>query len=237
MYDLFRFIMVRPAQDVPEIDALSIQATTQFQGDVAKGLAGPHADRRVGELVTAFERSADFVSDPSDLSLAKPLLGLAEHLASIRRPNAEALLQTVRDLLGVELNELVANQQFKDQSTQLFDSLVAIKLDKDAQTGGVSQLVDVARMFALLARASTGDSFADAHAIERALSLPLLLPAQIFPVRKALGEPSHAGSVEAQQDGEAAPPHEPTNHERLARVEDALSGSPSGGPGTKPAPA
>lgn len=184
MDDLFRFVLLRPA-DAP--DATEVKTLAPPSLDTARG-AGV-ARRRAVQLL----RRDDALRRTDDLAHAGAALAVAAELARGPRP-ADAVRAVVEAITGTPVSEIVADDAFARDEGRLADVLVATKLVSDSSGTDARALATAARGYDALRALADG---ADPVALR-----PLAMP--------AWGERNHADAGEREPAAPVDRPHAAT---------------------------
>lgn len=132
-----------------------------------------------------------FVTDPSTLPLAPDFdaLGIAleNAAASTTAYDVGALIQTA---FGSPASSVAANAEFNHERTLLGDTVIVIVLLPDLHALPLDQMVDILRMMDIIVRVSDGDTSLNTPSVlQAALSVSIVLPPSIFPLRADIPYP------------------------------------------------
>jgi len=132
-----------------------------------------------------------FVTDPSTLQLAPDFEALKTALESAAATktayNVGALIQTA---FGSPASSVAANAEFNHERTLLGDSVIVIVLLPDLHALPLDQMVDILRMMDIIVRVSDGDTSLNTPSVlQAALSVSIVLPPSIFPLRADIPYP------------------------------------------------
>jgi hypothetical protein len=132
-----------------------------------------------------------FVTDPSTLQLAPDFEALQTALesaaASTTAYDVGALIQTA---FGSPASSVAATAEFNHERTLLGDSVIVIVLLPDLHALPLDQMVDILRMMDIVERVSDGDTSLNTPSVlQAALSVSIVLPPSIFPLRRDISYP------------------------------------------------
>src|SRR6266849_188609 len=111
MFDLFRFILLRPPQKADESQTVALAAPSQFQTELAGARAGeaPRAVmKNIAEAYVAGAFSDAFVKDVSTLAFQQQLLALDIQIRQASDLNLSVLRHLIAETFQVEAKALVA---------------------------------------------------------------------------------------------------------------------------------
>jgi hypothetical protein len=129
--DLFRFVLLRPAQPVAPENTVTIEASVELAGSLAAAQKerDPVAARQA--VLEKARASATFVTDPDELVFGSAMRSLAQWIGDTLKPAAD-VGKKVNELTGLEPKELGQADRFKRDLARLDDTLVVLKLLSNA---------------------------------------------------------------------------------------------------------
>ncbi len=184
MDELFRFVLMRPA-DLPAPDD-AVTVTPTF---VETGVSLEVARREA----RAFVQSASFLESPDQVAYARTVFGLATKLSG----GSLALHDTqtvVRDLSGKSASEIVGDEQVVQDRRRLANSLVAMKLLSNSSGADAPGLAVAFQGFDALDQA--------AHDRDPVRLRVIVVPVFASTQQLAADAPAPPGGAQAPQAGE-----------------------------------
>ena len=176
MFDLFRFITVRPPQEQDEGSVIPSDTGSEFQ----QRMAGAESRGRVKALAAEFAKSADAARGWGDFVNGESLRKVWETLSGNVDPTPEQAVKAVTDSFHLEPNALVERQTLRADRERAADTLVAAKLISRGDQSRLTEVMAVIRICALIERLARGDETLKADgAVKSALSRKIRLPRAI----------------------------------------------------------
>jgi hypothetical protein len=215
MFDLFRFILVRPPQELGEDKSIPSDTTSEFQ----RGLRDAPRRLRRKSLATDFTKSARFAKGWADLTHGNAFRESWQKLQELPIPSVADAEKVITDAFDVAAKTLINRETFKNDRERAADSLVAAKLISQGDCGRLPELVAVLRLAALIERVAAEDeTLKSPGAVKEALSRRIRLPSPI------------ANSPDTREPTNARPAPEPKPdpktkelNEKLERLGHAIS--------------
>lgn len=173
MFDLFRFITVRPPQELEKSRSIPSDTHSDFQGRLL-GSSGRAQQRSVA---LEFIRSPRFARGWSDLHHGEALAAAWAKLRAVPDPTpaeATAILTALFDLPPKELRE---RETFRTDRERAADSLVAAKVISRGNVARLPELVAAIRLADLVERLARADAALQAAgAVREGLARRIRLP-------------------------------------------------------------
>jgi hypothetical protein len=185
MFDLFRFIMLRPPEKKDAADTISMEPETNLTAQLRQDRASDSPRTRMRETADEFIHSDEFVSDASSLPHSRQFDELHSQILSlIEAPNGDGALQTLDDLVFNVFNagasEVINATQIQEEFRRLYDSVLALKFGS-APVSPLDRLLLYIRLIDLIRRIAANDPALNekaeiAGALNRSIALPVNLP-------------------------------------------------------------
>jgi hypothetical protein len=201
MFDLFRFVMLRPAMPADPHEVVPTASESDFQQQLERDRERPAPAAPMENTANQFLEGQHAVSKVSSLAFATAYDGLAASLFAAVPANRAALLTKIKNASGLDANDLVDELRFKEDRQRLADTLIAAKLGTARSDFPLDLIARNLRLIALIQRAADGDKRLDhADGIKAALNASIALPGKLLPLDIPLAAP--------WPDGAARPPGE-----------------------------
>ena len=195
MFDLFRFVMLRPAVPVDRDEVISTASDSDFQQQLERDRERPAPAPPMEATANQFLEGQHAVSKVSSLEFAAAYDDLAASLRAATPSNRAALLTTIKNASGLEADDLIDEQRFKDDRQRLADTLIAAKLGTPRSDFPLDLIARNLRLIALIQRAADEDKrLDDAQGIEAALNASIALPDKLLPLDIPLAAPWPEGA-------------------------------------------
>src|SRR5215510_14287314 len=185
MFDLFRFIMLRPPEKKDAADTISLEPETNLTAQLRQARASDSPRVRMKETADEFIHSDEFVSDASSLTHSRQFDEFHSRILSlIEAPDEDEELQTLDDLVVIVFHagasEVINNVQIQDEFRRLYDSVLALKFGS-AAVSPLDRLLLYIRLIDLIRRIAANDPALNkkaevAGALNRSIALPVDLP-------------------------------------------------------------
>jgi hypothetical protein len=176
MFDLFRFILVRPPQELDENKSISSDTKSEFQVKLSSG----ESRARRKTLALEYARSSKFVKGYSDLTFGDAFRRTWEGLRAAAYPSPADAKKAVTDAFGLEPKALVERDGFRSDKERLADTLVAAKLLSRGDEARLNEVVAALRLVALIERfAREDDTLKTASSVKDALARKIRLPSAL----------------------------------------------------------
>jgi hypothetical protein len=220
MYDLFRFILLRP----PDPGALARSIQLEGNNDFVKSLrlARQDSSGAVRSAAGAYLQSDDAASSLANLSLGNALQSFAQGVAAnpnITQAKAESL---IGQRFSGSSQSVAAGAGFQEDKRRLQNTLIALKLaaPSPAQIVQFDFVPGLIRAANLIERLAVNDpSLSHSGAVAALLQVPIVLPAGL-----ALGDAPSADGPPAPPPGPPAPENNPaTEYQSLLEAYDGLT--------------
>lgn len=200
MNDLFRFLLLRPAQPAEPMDVKTLAPSFAARGD---------APAAVKESARAYVANKGVVVSLDELKFRAVALAVAEAIGTTPMA-AKDVAELVKKECGKKPADLIADAGFGRDEQRVADSLVAMKMLSDSMKGDAPGLARLAQGYDAIRRASEGG--ADPIGL-RVLTIAEYEP-KPKPVREA-EKPEMPAPVEQPKPSEA-------DVKRLKQIEDAI---------------
>jgi hypothetical protein len=195
MFDLFRFLMLRPAVPVDPHEVVSTASDSDFQQQLERDRERPAPAPPMEATANQFLEGQHAVSKVSLLAFATAYDDLAASLRAAVPANRAALLTTIKNAFGLDADDLIAEQRFKDDRQRLADTLIAAKLGTPRSDFPLDLIARNLRLIALIQRAADKDKrLDDADGIKAALNASIALPDKLLPLDIPLASPWPEGA-------------------------------------------
>ena len=217
MFDLFRFIMLRPPEKPSAQDEIQVAGDSILHTQLKRAREGVEPLRAMRDLAEAFTKGNTFVGQPGSIPSAGALNTLGDELHAKPHAHLAELKTLVSNAFHKSAREVAASNQFLSDKSRVHDSLLAVQL-APAQTS-VDHLALYARLIDLIERTGGDDlRLNEPGAVASALSRLLVLPSDLFPL------PSPLEQRKTQPSAPPAPNAGPSNAEkRVTALEGALA--------------
>src|SRR5215470_9016258 len=216
MFDLFRFIMLRPPEEADVQDGVAVANDTELHGELKQARAGDEPLAEMREIAESFVRSEKFVGQPNAITHAASLKDLHSALLDNAQADLPRLKTLAQNAFGKPAGEVVASDTFLSDKTRVHDSLLAMKLASTVVETSVEHLPLYARLISLVERTAAGDETLNAkEAVPRALVRFLILPTDLFPLPPPPIPQAQETPPPPDSDGALA--------ERQSAIDDALA--------------
>lgn len=187
MFDLFRFVMLRPAVALDSSDIISTTQDSDFQSQLER-------DRESATAAPSMERTADqflegkgAVLTEESLSFGEMFDGFSESLRTAKPKDRDKLLTSIKNAFGLGAVDLLKEKRFRDDRKRLVDTLIAAKLGTPRSNLPLDKIARDIRLIALIQRAADGDVRLDSpDKIQAALTANIALPEKLLPVEEPL---------------------------------------------------
>jgi hypothetical protein len=203
MEDIFRFLLVRPADAVEEKKvAVTLEKRTPFQADLANALSADLPLAMSKEVVNSFtETNERYIGSFDKLALYAEMSKLRERIEDDGIDNLEDLQNTIQTVFHQSADSVVKSSEFEQDENNLSDSIIAIKLATKEQGKPVAKLVQVLQVMNLIRRAAASDdALNEAGNIIRSLNASIRFPDRYtlsqFIKPKTNGRPSRVVKAE-----------------------------------------
>lgn len=183
MFDLFRFIMLRPPEEADIRDGIAVANDTELHGKLKQARASDEPLAEMREVAEAFVRSEKFIGQPNAIHHAASLKDLHSALLDNAQADLVQMKTLMRNAFDKPADEVVARSTFQSDKIRVQDSLLAVKLASTVIETNMEHLPLYARLMSLVERTAAGDETLNAkEAVPRALVRFLILPADLFPL-------------------------------------------------------
>lgn len=190
MFDMFRFVMLRPAMPVEPHEVVPTAPESDFQQQLERDRERPAPAAPMEHTANQFLEGQHAVSKISSLAFASAYDGLAASLRAAVPANHAALLTKIKNASGLDADDLVDEQRFKEDRQRLADTLIAAKLGTPRSDFPLDLIARNLRLIALIQRAADGDKRLDhADGIKAALNASIALPGKLLPLDIPLAAP------------------------------------------------
>ena len=183
MEDLFRFLLVRPAETVEEKKvAIALEKETAFQTDLANALSAGSSREAAKEVANRFiEAGENYIDSCEKLNLGSKMLELWEQIEGHSINGLEELQEVIQTIFHKPAEYIVKSSDYNEDYRNLADSIIAIKLTPKEHNKPIAKLARVFQAMALILRGYSGDESLDEEGmINRALRAPLLFPEKLL---------------------------------------------------------
>jgi hypothetical protein len=223
MFDLFRFVLLRPATAIEPDEIVSTDSSSDLQDQLARDRDRPVPAPAMESTANRFLEGQDAVSRVGTLGFAGAYDALAESLRAALPANRAALLTAIESAFALAVDDLVGESRFKDDRQRLSDTLIAAKLGTPRSDLPLDSIARNLRLIALVQRAAAQDRRLDnADGIQAALGASIALPGKLLPLDVPLAAPWPSGN-ERPPDEHPRPSDEGRGKERALREYRELS--------------
>lgn len=212
MFDLFRFVMLRPLVKGEAENSISIHSESDFLTqllDARNGKSPLSGMRRVAE---EFMNTEDFVQDTSSLHWSQALDNFYDQLQTrlSKTTSSKATILTLDELddlvtssFDLTAAELNSNSNLMQDRRRLHDSLVAIKVAAGRPEINSVQLARYIRLIAIVELITAQDAaLEEKGAVALALDRVIVLPPHLFPLPLSDSQIEKTGNGNVE-DGES----------------------------------
>ena len=190
MFDLFRFVVLRPASPGDPEETVHIDNDSELQVGLREASGGAEPRREMKRIANEFLGSDWFVSDPSALQYGPALDAFAARLDRQPPQDLETLQDAIRAVFDQDAHVLAGDGTFESERLRLGDSLLAAKAGDPPVDASLDTLARNLRLIALVRRAAQDDPRLNvAGAIAAARRASILLPEGLFPLPAAQAGP------------------------------------------------
>ena len=176
MFDLFRFLLVRPPQELSNDKSISSDTNTDFQ----RTLLNTQRRSQRKAIATDFIKSANFVKGFADLTHGEAFRQAWERLEASADPDIPKSTKIIKDTFAVDPKDLVGRDTFKRDRDRTADSLVAAKIVSRGTDANLRELVAVLRLITLVERVVRDDAaLKQPGAIKEAINRKIRVPGAI----------------------------------------------------------
>ena len=215
MFDLFRFVLLRPAGTREPHEIISTGDDTDFQQQLERDRERPSPGGRMEKTADRFLESPRAVTRGDSLAFGKAYDALSASLRADAPANRADLLREIREAFDRDAGDVVQDQGFSDDRQRLADTLIAAKLGTPRIDLPLDLVARDLRLVALIQRAADGDAHLDdADGISAALDASIALPDGLLPLDQPA--PAAPGEGGERPPGER-PPEGPTDERRRLR--------------------
>lgn len=189
MEDVFRFMVIRPA----EVPASNVTIPLETTSDYQEGLQGCRLSNAAWpcmlENSKAYINSEAFVKDASKLNFRKQLKQFKKRLEEllggvIEKPVTDRLEKLVKEVFEQDSTTVINKPEFQTIKQQVLDSIVAIYISPSDHYTSLEFLTETARLINLIELISKREKELETiDGLKKVLTATLLLPPNIFPVR------------------------------------------------------
>lgn len=173
MFDLFRFITVRPPQELDESRSIPSDTNSNFHAS----LLAAGSRRRQRSVAIEFIKSADFIKGWIDLNHGEAFRKAGKELTALSDPSLADTKKVIRDSFDVAATDVRENEAFQSDKQRATDSLVAAKMISRGDIARLSELTAAIRICDLVERVAREDrALDDPGAITEALARRIRLP-------------------------------------------------------------
>jgi hypothetical protein len=178
MFDVFRFVALRPPEQADVATAIALRSDTALLSQMRRALAGPSPRKALRELADAYIDGDRFLPGAAKVAEGASLGRLHERvqaLSSVDETSLAAWTGLVRDATGRDAGDSLG--VLVDVELRLHESLAAVKLGAWRPGFESLELARDIRLLALLRRIDAGDvrlqrPGAGHEALQRAIVLP-----------------------------------------------------------------
>lgn len=221
MFDIFRFMMLRPPEKVDATTTISIQGETSFTTKLKDASQSEAPQVAMKQVAEGFTRSDDFVGDPTSLVHSQQYSMVGARLLQKTTLNLDALRNLIEKTFKSPAKAVVVEKGFLNDKRRIQDSLVALQLAVPPQTTAVESLIQLCRVIDLIERVGHDDPLlSQSGGILQSLNRFIVLPADLFPVPSALNRQSPPPSADAAKAKAAQARQDLLN--RAAALEETL---------------
>ena len=183
MFDLFRFIMLRPPQAPDQRQLTPLKDKTNFVNQLRQARDTRSPRDAMIRVATAFTKTEEFVSDQSPVGIQGKLEALEEAIRDPHGPKDLRSLKTaVEKTFGASADKISASPEYSVAQNRLSDSILAAKV-MSPRGDALSRLTAGYTLLDLIARVARDEKALDIRdGILTALNRTIAVPSGIFPV-------------------------------------------------------
>jgi hypothetical protein len=194
MFDLFRFVMLRPAIPRGPDEVISTAGESSLQRKLEHDRGGPSPGTQMSKTANEFLGSDRFVADAKSLAFGEAYERLIDTITAKPPADLNELSQAITNSFTRPLSDLATSSNFTEDRKRLADSLIAAKLGDPPFGAPLYLLARNLRLIVLIERAAAGDSRLDApRAIEAALAASIALTEGLLPLPPPAQSPAGGG--------------------------------------------
>ncbi|HSE42270.1 MAG TPA: hypothetical protein VLH08_16010, partial [Acidobacteriota bacterium] len=132
MFDLFRFVMLRPPEKNGTDDTIQINQESDFILQMQQAHDSDSPATKMKELADEFVQGNAFVKDVSSLEHSQQIESFHSELQQLlKHPDADGSLQTLSGLagsaFGANASDVISNGTLNSEYRRLYESLIAAK--------------------------------------------------------------------------------------------------------------
>jgi hypothetical protein len=221
MTDLFRFMVLRTAEQVKPEDTIPIDDSDQSSlfGQLRQASGSSNPQAAMQQVARTFvTQNKDFVQGIDSLNFGDQLAKVVDEFQNPEgtKPASDALTIIAHHLFP-KLAQVVTDPRFLNDKRRIHDSIVALQITPLPVNSPGELLVNLSRAVSVIERAAAADStLKEPGALPKAAARVVVLPSSLFPLSSPIS-PTSPGSVPTDPTG-----GESGQNERLAALKDAL---------------
>jgi len=221
MYDLFRFMVLRPPQPVTPGATIDVDHQSGFMIDLRNASHSPSPPAAMTQVAARFTQSGDFAGDPSTLAHWQPYQALIAFL--LQQPPALSpakLSAQIKNLFGIDPAKLVSEKGYLSDKRRIQDSLIALQLAAPPRSVDVELMARLCRLIDLIEREADGSLASQPDWAVHLLDRIIVLPPDLFPVPAAQPQaaPPQPPAPPATAEGADQPQSPSPQSDLLARA-------------------
>ncbi|ANN31991.1 hypothetical protein A9498_10050 [Bacillus thuringiensis serovar coreanensis] len=184
MFDLFRFILQRPAELSENSSIISTDGNTEFQLQLRNARVGDEPLAEMKRLANEFIKGTMFVRITSSLNYNKELILLNTILTKKQPSNLDSFKQAItQSFTQRPVNVVVQDSKFQQDKQRLFDSLIAAKIGNPPEEEQLYLIAQNIRLVSLIERVAKDDvSLNRLEALKIIFQEPITMPIGLLPL-------------------------------------------------------
>lgn len=197
MYDLFRFIVLRPAEPADPADIITVDNASELQTRLQEARASDHPRQEMRRVANEFMLTDSFVANSNQISFGSGLDAFSTRLAAHPPEGVESLNEAILSSFNMDASILASDSSLESDRVRLGDSLMSAKAGDPPAGADLSLLQRNLRLINLVQRIAIGDPrLAEPGRITAALQAPILLPSGLFPIPAAQNAAADQGGTQ-----------------------------------------
>jgi hypothetical protein len=178
MEDLFRFLMMRPADEVAMAAGLSLKKSTQFQEALATAAVAEEAPVAILQAARQFVDGGSYAPSVEALHLGERMEQLRDAIEEEGISVLTELAVKIAEIFEMRSDELIEAEDFEADERTLTDAILAIKLLPEEHGRPLAALTRILQTMALVKRVAVVDATVEKD-VPAALNATLVLPREL----------------------------------------------------------
>jgi hypothetical protein len=206
MYDLFRFMVLRPPESVDANATISVDSHSDFITSLREASQSDTPLASMQHVAESFTQSDQFVGKASSLAYSQQYQAV---MTDLKDPPAELTFHDLKVLVKkafqADATQVITEKGFLKDRRRVADSLVAIQLAALPQDINPEFLTKACQVINLIQRVGKEDlSLNQSGAIQESLNQIMVLPADLFPVPSTHVPPAPPPAPDPAKNGTGA---------------------------------